>query len=108
MFLITLYVGSSHTGLDLLLFQKLHQAQLLEEGRDAVEESPPGAMNVLQELPARAAGPPSHLPAIPPPPTPTPAFGRLAWPAQPWELISNLWLFLTQQTSEVTTQATQI
>ena len=44
MFLITLYVGSSYTGLDLLLFQKLHQAQLLEEGRDVVEESPPGAI----------------------------------------------------------------
>ena len=50
--LITLYVGCSHTSLDLLLFQKLHQAQLLQEGRDAVEENPPGTMNILQELPA--------------------------------------------------------
>lgn len=50
MFLITSDVGCSHTSLDLLLFQKLHEAQLLERGLVAVQESPAGARNMLEFL----------------------------------------------------------
>lgn len=39
LFLIALHVGSSHTSLNLLLFQKLHQAQLL--GKEEMQQKEP-------------------------------------------------------------------
>lgn len=69
-FQITLHVGCSHTGLDLLLFQKIQQAQLL--GREGIKLRGALGCERPQELPAWAPSIP-RLPCVEPLPPYYPA-----------------------------------